>query len=191
MIYLNIETLLSKPLYAGEPPAAEVARGAHHRLLSSPLSPSSSTPRRRCMSPTSCDGGRLGWENRLPKMRGRHRSRPVWMLFKHIYKFWRFIESCQCDSPWNEPHKISLKVNQFIPETNVINVWQKCWFVNKTTTARQWIPGFLRRKHFLTRGKVFIEWCCLRGRSQQGRLVYKEGGRTLDTISKIGMVLMF
>ena len=32
MIYLNIETLLSKPLYAGEPPAAEVARGAHHRL---------------------------------------------------------------------------------------------------------------------------------------------------------------
>ena len=49
----------------------------------------------------------------------------------------------------------------------------------------------LRRNVFVTRAKAFIEWCCLRGRSQQGRLVYKEGGRTLDTISKIGMVLMF
>ena len=67
-----------------------------------------SEARQRCMSPTSCDGGRWGWENSLPKMRGRH---PVWMLFKHIYNFWRFIESCQCDSPWNELHKIPLKVN--------------------------------------------------------------------------------
>ena len=44
----------------------------------------------------------------------------------------------------------------------------------------------LRRNVFVTRAKAFIEWCCLRGRSQQGRLGM---GRTLDTTVKIGMVL--
>ena len=71
MIYWNIETLLSKPLYAGEPTAAEVARGAHHRLLSSTLSPSSSTPRR------SLDEAYLSWNCTRRKASTPRRSRDV------------------------------------------------------------------------------------------------------------------
>ena len=39
---------------------------------------------------------------------------------------------------------------------------------------------------FVRRAKAFIEWCCLRGRSQQGRLGMR---RTFDTTVKIAMVL--